>query len=480
MLNDQILELNAEKIELSDEKIKLTTQVQQLETQSTEAQSQVKDLTQKFTKIESQLNESKELNENLQKKLSEKTTEFDNMQYEKFLLDEEMRLLMEANENSQMEIEDYLVILERLQQQNEEYKSQDEEMEKVKSKLNNMMIEQESIENSHNSMKDKITQTDQNCEDKNIMTDPVDYIPDMNDVSLVNTLTTSLGGIATQNNLNNIQGLAFAPSPDRASSGNERERTSSNKLKNYLRSNKAKNRAILEEESDMTRISYTTKAANAPKGYRFPLRASDTSPAEITKPYMNKRQKDLFKRKKKFKKNNQNNFTNESKRDSISSNKSRFDHDDQEMLKSIYAMMSHENNRPMTGQPLEIVTSGTKYDEDELRDSIINIDKSDDSEFMKAQIFMRHHNRDPARGWSSKPRPRNQNFIIREVPVKLKKQPIDAKSKASEVVMVKNASNVMSSSQVYSRPVTSNMSGTSKLYGKGSIRNLIRIATSQK
>lgn len=91
-------------------------------------------------------------------------------------------------------------------------------------------------------------------------------------------------------------------------------------------------------------------------------------------------------------------------------------------------------------------------------------DKSEDSEFMKAQIYIKNYSRDPARGWSSKPRPKERSLTIRDAPVKLKRQPIDSnRNKEHDKIITKNASNLLLASQVQSRPMTSNMSAISKM-----------------
>jgi hypothetical protein len=103
-------------------------------------------------------------------------------------------------------------------------------------------------------------------------------------------------------------------------------------------------------------------------------------------------------------------------------------------MKSVYDVVKHESSRPGTVPNLMNITEGTKYEDEQLRESVVNIDKSEDSEFLKAQIRMRH-NRDNKRGWSSKyPRRQEDNLSLRNSrPVRIKKQP--AKKLKIEVSM---------------------------------------------
>ena len=321
----------------------------------------------------------------------------------------------------------------------------------------------------------------------------MDDIPDMNEPSLVNTLTTSLGGIATHAlPLNNA---GFIPSPinnDSSGIADSNKGSVNNKLKSYLRSNKEKHgREIVEQdESDITRISYSTKHANAPNKLNFSIRHSNLSPISSHKKHMGKRNKDAMKKKKKIKKHIKDNAINESIQRSISSKRSDMEKDDQELLKSVYVMMNPEGTRPMTVPYGEKLTVGTKYEDGDLRDSVVNIDKSEDSEFFNAQVFMKPI-KDSARGWSSKnPRRRHKEFGTRDQPVVLKKQPVDVNVRKQVNVSCSKQSAILMSaaSQCYSRPVSQKISTTPKVWtggqydilGKGSIKNLIRIATSQK
>lgn len=251
-------------------------------------------------------------------------------------------------------------------------------------------------------------------ENKGTITDPMDDYPDMNEPSLVNTLTTSLGGIVSKKHHENVGG--FMPSPTNLDSSTNlhesaKKNPAGNKLKSYLKSNKEKHgRAIVEQdESDATRISYTTKNAHAPGKLNFSMRQSNLSPISSNKKHLSKRNKEMSKRRKRIKKHIKDNMLNESFQKSMSSKRSQIDKEEHEMLKSVYVMMNQEGVRPMTVPHPEKATGGTKYEDDNLRESVVNIDKSEDSEFFHAQVFMKPI-KDSARGWSSK-HPRNRRVV---------------------------------------------------------------------
>lgn len=359
-LKDTILELNSQKTEVCKKLVVLE--------QSHESNhKEIADLTHQVEKLKSELESINGLHEVLQKNHLEKCTLLENAEYDKIIAIEELKVQTEMYENSQMEVEDYLVILERLSKSLNYYKDLEDELKDVKNRLNHFELKENSKGGYSHFAQHRYIQTDNLGVDKAVTTEKFDELPDMNDISLVNTLTTSLGGMTSNKNKNlKNQGIKFVPSPINSSVD---EIGKNNKLKSYLKSNKDKNRAILEEDSDLTRISYSTKNAMAPRGLKFSLRHSNMSPNN-SKGHMYKRQKDMSRRKRKFKKAVKNNLVNESMNDSISSKKSQIEKEEQEMLKSVYQIIHHESRRPMTGQPVEIVTSETKYD-DELRDSII-------------------------------------------------------------------------------------------------------------
>ena len=483
LINEKDLEI-AKRHELENEIKTLSDKIFSLETK-------IKELDHKIEKQHSDNEFTESLNESLRQQLEEKQSNISNILYEKEVIIEDLKVQKEMYENSQMEVEDYNVKYNNLVNENLELKEKEELLHHTQTKLAN--IKHKTEKDKKNAESQTIQSDTKSVVNKATITDPMDDIPDMNEPSLVNTLTTSLGGIATHAlPLNNA---GFIPSPinnDSSGIADSNKGSVNNKLKSYLRSNKEKHgREIVEQdESDITRISYSTKHANAPNKLNFSIRHSNLSPISSHKKHMGKRNKDAMKKKKKIKKHIKDNAINESIQRSISSKRSDMEKDDQELLKSVYVMMNPEGTRPMTVPYGEKLTVGTKYEDGDLRDSVVNIDKSEDSEFFNAQVFMKPI-KDSARGWSSKnPRRRHKEFGTRDQPVVLKKQPVDVNARKQVNVSCSKQSAILMSaaSQCYSRPVSQKISTTPKVWtggqydilGKGSIKNLIRIATSQK
>ena len=391
-----------------------------------------------------------------------------------------------------MELEEYIMRFNNLEEDNMVLKEKEELLYHAENKLASIKHKTEN-KDKKNAESQTIQSDAKSIANKATITDPMDDMPDMNDHSLVNTLTTSLGGIATHTHHINIGGFAPSPINNDSSVANESNKDSTNnKLKSYLKSNKEKHgRAIAEQdESDITRISFSTKNANAPGKLNFSIRQSNISPISSNKKQMSKRNKDAIKKKRKIKKHIKDNVINESVQRSVSSKRSDIDKEEQDLLKSVYVMINPDGNRPMTVPYGEKQTVGTKYEDGDLRDSVVNIDKSEDSEIFNAQVFMKPI-KDSARGWSSKnPRRRHNQFATRDAPVVLKKQPVDINKRKQINISASNQSAILMSaaSQCHSRPVSQKVSTTPHvwtacqydIFGKGSIKNLIRIATTSQ
>jgi len=364
----------------------------------------------------------KNLNDVLKKQYEDKSTEYINIKYEKLLVDQELIISIENNENSQMEAEEILSMLELVRGKFMKLEQESSKIEKQNKKLSSLV--KNNPDNKKNS-KNQIVQTDINVTiDKSVLTDPMDEFNEP--LSLVNTLTTSLGGIATHKGGTQMQSVVFAPSPVNGSDSQSMNQSfalsNSNKFQTYLKSNKQQNRVIAEEDGDATRVSFSTKNANAPDKLNFSMRQSNLSPiSAIGKPHLYKRHKEAIKKKKKLKKRIKNNMINESFQGSESSKHSNFGKDDPEMLQAVYDSTKFHGVRPMT-VPHPINESDVANNDDYLKESLINIDNSHDSEFLRTQIRMRPQ-RDHGRGWSSKPRRKDEkSSLLNNKTVRLKKQ----------------------------------------------------------
>ena len=306
--------------------------------------------------------------------------------------------------------EDINIRMVAMQKELNEFSEKESELKWKNQRLESRI---EDLSNNKKSYASKESQTNEiETYEKAINTENLDDYPDTNEPSLVNTLTTSLGGIPNHKGPNLLQSMAFAPSPvnesDIQSTVDRRlNNTSSNMLQKYLRGNKSKNRAIIEEDKSLARISFSTKNENSNQ-FNFSNRLGGLSPISSTNPTMYRKHKNRSK-KRKLKKRMQNTAINVANQGPDSGKRSIHEREEEELLKSVYKIPQMNVSRPMTVPNQINNTSGTKYDDENLRESVVNIEKSEDSEFLKVQMKKKQIT-GPKRGWSSKHPRKGNNF----------------------------------------------------------------------
>jgi chromosome segregation ATPase len=244
--------------------------------------AKITEVEQKIIHTEQLLSEEREKSNRMHEQLEKEKEKVLELEYEIEVMGQEIQEAIQAMEGAQMEREEAIGRMQEFIRRSEEAIKINQEVERANKKIvgkKREMKETEErwVQTERKDMVSKGTGMDLNSE-----------LNELNEPSLVNTLTTSLGGIPlSKERITGMQSLLFAPSPQTSDSApmNLSFTTSNpNKLKTYLKSSKLQNQKISEE--NVTKASYSTK--HAWKKNRPNLRQSGLSPISHAN-YMNRK-----------------------------------------------------------------------------------------------------------------------------------------------------------------------------------------------